>query len=43
MKEPLKSEVEAEVLCKSKTNMKWLILALASLALVNMINLYIKF
>jgi hypothetical protein len=35
MKENLKNEVENEVLCKSKSPMKWLILALASMALVS--------
>lgn len=35
MKDHFKSEVEGEVLCKSKTKMKWLILMFASLALVN--------
>ncbi len=34
MKEHFKSDVEGEVLCKSKSKMKWLILILASLALV---------
>jgi hypothetical protein len=34
MKEHLKNEVDCEVLCKSKSGMKWVILILASLALV---------
>lgn len=34
MKEHLKSDAECEVLCKSKSSLKWLILTLASLALV---------
>ncbi len=34
MKESLKNDVEDEVICKSKSGMKWIILVLASLALV---------
>jgi hypothetical protein len=31
----MKNEIEDEVICKSKSGMKWIILILASLALVN--------
>lgn len=36
MKEHFKSDVEGEILCKSKSKMKWAILMLASLALVRL-------